>query len=39
VFRPLFLLVARSVRLGDAAKEGVDERIDVPVNELETFMT
>jgi uncharacterized protein (TIGR02996 family) len=38
-FRPLFLLVARSVRLGDAAKEGVDERIEVPVGEFETFGT
>jgi hypothetical protein len=36
-FRPLFLFVARSVRLGDAAGEGVDERIEVPVAELETF--
>jgi hypothetical protein len=38
-FRPLFLLVARSVRLGDAATEGVDERIEVPVGELGTFGT
>jgi uncharacterized protein (TIGR02996 family) len=36
-FRPLFLLVARSVWLGDAAKEGVDEQIEVPVGEFETF--
>jgi hypothetical protein len=38
-FRPLFLLVARSVRLGDAATEGVDERIEVPVAEFTTFGT
>ncbi len=33
-FRPLFLFVARSVRLGDAGKQGVGERIEIPVVEL-----
>jgi hypothetical protein len=33
-FRPLFLFVARSVRLGDAAREGADERTEIPTSEL-----
>jgi uncharacterized protein (TIGR02996 family) len=37
-FRLLFLFVARSVRLGDAAKEGVDERISVPGGGFEAYV-
>jgi uncharacterized protein (TIGR02996 family) len=33
-FRPLFQFVARSVQLGDAGKQGVGERIEIPVGEL-----
>jgi hypothetical protein len=33
-FRPLFLFVARSLRLGEAAAEGVGEETEVPVSRL-----
>lgn len=38
-FRPLFLFVARSLRLGDAAAEGVGEVIEMPVSEIERSVT
>lgn len=38
-FRPLFLFVARSVRLGDAAQKGVGEQIEVSTSEIERAAT
>ncbi len=37
-FRSLFLLVARSVRLGDEAREGVSEQVEIPGGGFETFI-
>jgi hypothetical protein len=33
-FRPLFLFVARSARFGEAAREVVDSRVEVPSGDL-----